>query len=133
MTKGIKSLLNRSTLTWSLFLSSAFVKRAFSFSFKMQALRSDGLGGRGVTYVPSSGSYKNVVVWMHGLGDTADGWASMMPSLGISETKFILPTATNRAITINGGYAMPGIFTFAFHFPLLIRIGSSLVRYLWIR
>ena len=36
---------------------------------------------------------------MHGLGDTADGWASLMPSLGLTETKFILPTATNKPIT----------------------------------
>jgi predicted esterase len=74
----------------------------------MQAVRSDGIGGRGVTYIPSSGSYKNVVVWMHGLGDTADGWAAMMPTLGLSDTKFVLPTATNLPITINGGMAMPG-------------------------
>ena len=51
-----------------------------------------------------------MVVWMHGLGDTADGWASMMPSLGIEQTKFVLPTATNRPISINGGMPMPGKF-----------------------
>ena len=74
----------------------------------MKGFRNDGIGGRGVTYLPSSGEYKNVVVWMHGLGDTADGWASMMPSLGIEQTKFVLPTATNRPISINGNSPMPG-------------------------
>lgn len=42
------------------------------------------------------GEYKNVVVWLHGLGDTADGWASSMPQLGLKDTKFILPTAEER-------------------------------------
>lgn len=79
-------------------------------SRNMQATRNDGMGGRGVTFVPSSGSYANVVIWMHGLGDTADGWASMMPSLGLTNTKFIVPTAKSRPITINMGSSMPGNF-----------------------
>lgn len=87
-----------------------FAERSFvnSNSIKMQSARNDGMGGRGVTYIPSSGTYSNVVIWMHGLGDTADGWASMMPSLGITDTKFIVPTAKSRSITINRGMPMPG-------------------------
>ena len=38
---------------------------------------SDGLGGRGETLTPVSGGYENVVVWMHGLGDTCSGWAQV--------------------------------------------------------
>jgi predicted esterase len=105
-----KQFLYRS-VTLSVFLGSFLVKRSFGFSVpgvRMQQIRSDGLGGRGITYVPSSGSYKNVVIWMHGLGDTADGWAALMPTLGLRETKFILPTATNRPIAINGNMLMPG-------------------------
>jgi len=45
---------------------------------------------------------------MHGLGDTCDGWAQGMPELGIPNTKFILPTASSRPISINGGHRMPG-------------------------
>lgn len=74
----------------------------------MQAIRNDGLGGRGVTFIPRSGSYRNVVVWMHGLGDTADGWAALMPTLGLVDTKFVLPTAKSMPITVNGGMPMPG-------------------------
>lgn len=74
----------------------------------MQTIRNDGIGGRGITHIPSSGQYANVVVWMHGLGDTADGWASGMPGLGVRNTKFILPTAPNTRISLNGGMAMPG-------------------------
>lgn len=50
------------------------------------------------------------MVFFHGLGDTADGWASMMPSLNISDTKFILPTAPSRKITLNRGATMTGWF-----------------------
>jgi predicted esterase len=73
----------------------------------MKPTRNDGYGGQGVTYLPASGSYSNVVVWMHGLGDTADGWASMMPSLNFQNTKFILPTATRLPISLNMGMSMP--------------------------
>lgn len=76
----------------------------------MQKVRSDGIGGKGITFTPANGEYKNVVVWMHGLGDTADGWASQMPNLGLSNTKFVLPTAPNRPISLNGGSPMPGTY-----------------------
>lgn len=74
----------------------------------MQTVHSDGYGGRGISMLPHSGEYSNVLVFLHGLGDTADGWASMMPSLDIKDTKFILPTADSRPIAINRGMAMPG-------------------------
>lgn len=74
----------------------------------MQSIRSDGMGGRGVQFVPASGEYSNVLVWMHGLGDTADGWASSMPSLKLENTKIVLPTANSRPISLNGGMPMPG-------------------------
>lgn len=74
----------------------------------LKAYRTDGVGGNGIILVPNDEVYSSVVVWMHGLGDTADGWASLMPMLDLKETKFILPTANERPITLNGGYVMPG-------------------------
>jgi predicted esterase len=71
-------------------------------------LLGDGHGGRGIIFTPKSGSYSNVVYWFHGLGDTAEGWSDMMPQLGIDNTKFVLPTAPTRPISLNGGYPMPG-------------------------
>lgn len=76
----------------------------------MKSTNNDGDGGRGVTITPNSGKYSNVLIFMHGLGDTADGWASMMPSLNLHDTKFILPTASSIPISINGGGRMPGWF-----------------------
>ena len=77
----------------------------------MKTVRNDGIGGKGVIHLPSSGKYSNVVVWLHGLGDTADGWASLMPELRLADTKFILPTAETRPISLNGGMPMPGMRT----------------------
>jgi lysophospholipase-2 len=76
----------------------------------MKSTNNDGDGGRGVIMIPNSGKYSNVLIFMHGLGDTADGWASMMPSLNLHDTKFILPTASSIPISINGGARMPGWF-----------------------
>lgn len=92
------------------FLSDTSRRSYFSYSQgpKMQQIRSDGLGGRGITFVPASGTYENVLIWMHGLGDSADGWASAMPMLGLKNTKIILPTAASRPISINMGMSMPG-------------------------
>ena len=42
---------------------------------KMKVVHTDGQGGAGITLLPNDEQYDNVVVWMHGLGDTADGWA----------------------------------------------------------
>ena len=64
----------------------------------LKRIAGDGLGGLGVTFTPKTASYTNVVIWLHGLGDTADGWASMMPQLGLANTKFILPTAPTRPV-----------------------------------
>lgn len=60
---------------------------------------------------PTSGRADSCVIWMHGLGDTADGWVdsvadAVAPSL--RHTRFVLPTAPTRPITVNGGMAMPG-------------------------
>jgi predicted esterase len=74
----------------------------------MQVLRTDSHGDRGLTYIPASGKYDGVVVWMHGLGDSADGWASIVPEMGLQNVKFILPSAHSIPITINGGHKMPG-------------------------
>ena len=65
-------------------------------------------GGRGIILTPRTGTYSNVVLWFHGLGDTADGWADMMPSLELEDTKYILPTASSIPISINGGMEMNG-------------------------
>jgi predicted esterase len=49
------------------------------------------------------------VIFMHGLGDTADGWAPMLHheiAPLMPHIKFICPTAPVRPVTLNGGMAM---------------------------
>ena len=67
----------------------------------------DGIGGAGIILTPTSGIYSRVIVWCHGLGDSAPRWAeqisleweSMLP-----HTKFILPIAPTRPLSLNNGY-----------------------------
>ncbi|GBG25039.1 Acyl-protein thioesterase 1 [Hondaea fermentalgiana] len=51
----------------------------------------------------------SVVVIMHGLGDTANGFADVaqMFSARMPTTKFILPTAPTQPVTLNRGMRMP--------------------------
>jgi len=72
----------------------------------------DGTGGNGVQLVPPGNglTYSSVIIWMHGLGDTAEGWSQLMASINIEKTKIILPTANVRPITLNGGRRSTGWF-----------------------
>lgn len=103
--------LDKTSLLLLFTLLVVFLLHHISARARMNSLKriaGDSLGGKGVTYLPTSGAARNVVIWMHGLGDTADGWASLMPSLNLPDTKFILPTAKTRPISLNGGMPMPG-------------------------
>lgn len=70
--------------------------------------KGDSYGGAGLTFPPESGRHTSTVIWLHGLGDTAHGWAPVVPELRARHTKFILPTADTRPITLNMGMPMPG-------------------------
>lgn len=53
----------------------------------------------------------HAVIWLHGLGATADDFVPVIPYLGLSEKlniRFVFPQAPDRPITLNGGYVMPG-------------------------
>jgi phospholipase/carboxylesterase len=53
----------------------------------------------------------HAVIWLHGLGATADDFVPVIPYMGLSKTlaiRFIFPQAPDRPITVNGGYVMPG-------------------------
>jgi phospholipase/carboxylesterase len=53
----------------------------------------------------------HAVIWLHGLGATADDFVPVIPYLGLSKApaiRFIFPQAPDRPITINSGYVMPG-------------------------
>eukprot|EP00300_Choanocystis_sp_HF-7_P019863 c2044_g1_i1.p1 GENE.c2044_g1_i1~~c2044_g1_i1.p1 ORF type:complete len:285 (+),score=35.85 c2044_g1_i1:125-856(+) len=53
--------------------------------------------------------HKNTIIWMHGLGDSSDGFYSVFGSmLKLPNTRVVLPNAPVRSITCNSGYRMPG-------------------------
>ncbi|MBC3766480.1 alpha/beta hydrolase [Neptunicella marina] len=52
---------------------------------------------------------KNCVIWLHGLGDSGQGFAPIVPELNLPNelaVKFIFPNAPVRPVTINNGYEM---------------------------
>lgn len=62
---------------------------------------------RNAVVVPATGRHSATVMFLHGLGDTGQGWAPVVPMLRQSHIKFILPTAPTRSVTLNGGMPMP--------------------------
>ena len=52
---------------------------------------------------------KAVVIWLHGLGDSGNGFAPIVPELKIPDEmgmRFIFPHAPMRSVTINNGMSM---------------------------
>lgn len=47
------------------------------------------------------------VIWLHGLGADGHDFAPVVEMLGLPSTRFILPHAPRRAVTLNHGYIMP--------------------------
>lgn len=66
-------------------------------------------GGSGLT-VPSRGPATAAFIFLHGLGDTAAGWAPAFPLPTIDHVQTILPTADEMPVTMNMGYRMPAWF-----------------------
>jgi phospholipase/carboxylesterase len=55
------------------------------------------------------------VIWMHGLGDTGDGWSAIVPALGLPASmrvRFLFPHAPQIPVSINNGFVMPAWYDF---------------------
>ncbi|KAH7238655.1 Phospholipase/carboxylesterase/thioesterase [Fusarium tricinctum] len=63
---------------------------------------------------PAASRHTATVIFVHGLGDTGNGWASAVENWRrrekLSEVKFILPHAPEIPISVNMGMRMPGWF-----------------------
>lgn len=75
-----------------------------------RASRNDNVGGAGITLNPVGGPAQSSIIWMHGLGDSGEGWAGAFDPKVFPTTRMIFPTAPTRPITLNGGFPMPGWF-----------------------
>lgn len=66
---------------------------------------------KSIVLVHGKGEATHAVIWLHGLGASADDFPPVIPELGLSANRsirFIFPQAPDRAITINNGMRMPG-------------------------
>jgi len=64
-----------------------------------------------IELVHGKGTVEHAVIWLHGLGASANDFPPIVPELDLSSDRairFIFPQAPNRPITINGGMVMPG-------------------------
>ena len=62
----------------------------------------------GVTYIGAA-EHKATVIWLHGLGDSGEGFAPIAPHLALPDeldVKFLFPHAPIQAVTINNGMEM---------------------------
>jgi phospholipase/carboxylesterase len=61
--------------------------------------------------IPKSEEHKETIVWLHGLGDSAEGFVDVFLDDKLNpvrpSTKVILLTAPSNPVTINNNYAMP--------------------------
>ena len=58
-------------------------------------------------YLNPTAEHTHSLVWLHGLGDSAYGFATMFESeVVLPGCRVILPTAPERAVTCNGGMHM---------------------------
>jgi len=56
-----------------------------------------------------SAQHDAVVIWLHGLGDSGNGFAPIVPELKLPDSlavRFVFPHAPIRPVTINGGMSM---------------------------
>jgi predicted esterase len=71
--------------------------------------KSDGgslLKTAAVIPVKHGKAHKKTIIWMHGLGDSSDGFKDVFEQFGPEYTRVVLPNAKERPVTINGGMRM---------------------------
>ena len=58
----------------------------------------------------SDGKPSSVLIFLHGLGDTGEGWSGIFGDHRNPKTHYIFPNSAVRKVTINGGARMPAWF-----------------------
>lgn len=69
------------------------------------------LNNNTIELIQGNGQPSHAIIWLHGLGATANDFPPIVPELGLAEDRvirFVFPQAPDRPITINGGMVMPG-------------------------
>jgi lysophospholipase-2 len=60
--------------------------------------------------ISASAKHTSTLIFLHGLGDTGNGWASAMATIKTPNMKVICPTAPTIPVTLNAGFRMPSWF-----------------------
>ena len=58
---------------------------------------------------PAKATHKATIIWLHGLGDSGEGFLPVAPQLALPDelgVRFVFPHAPVQPVTINGGMAM---------------------------
>ena len=56
--------------------------------------------------IQPEGTISSSIIWLHGLGADGHDFVPIVEMLGLPETRFILPHAPIRPVTLNNGYEM---------------------------
>jgi len=102
-------------LTWATHRQASFLQRLHAAPDRQLAgsrIRRHSIAF-GPTFVAEAPTAQDaVVIWLHGLGDTGQGWSDVGPQLQqiMPSVKFLFPTAPTQPVTVNGGMSMPSWF-----------------------
>lgn len=79
-----------------------------SKSIAMSSPASDSLTPSGLSCIEidSDSPADASILWLHGLGADGNDFVPVAQALQLQKTRFILPHAAERAVSLNGGYVM---------------------------
>lgn len=60
--------------------------------------------------IAASARHTATVIFLHGLGDTGQGWSQLMKEIRLPHVKYICPTAATMPVSLNAGFRMPSWF-----------------------
>ncbi|KAL4236316.1 acyl-protein thioesterase [Mactra antiquata] len=60
--------------------------------------------------VAAQARHSATLIFLHGLGDTGQGWSEAFKQLKLNHIKCVCPTAPVMPVTLNGGFRMPSWF-----------------------
>lgn len=108
-----RSVVRRNTGIRSLTSALRGRQQAVNNHRRVQAMQTNSWQYPTPLSFPSKTKHTATVILLHGLGDTARGWADFAPMLQMQlpHVKFVFPTAPTRPITLNGGMRMTGWYS----------------------
>lgn len=60
--------------------------------------------------IPSTEHATGAIIFLHGLGDSADGWAPAFPLRDLPHVRTVLPSAPSQPVSLNMGFRSPSWF-----------------------